>query len=80
MDAQPSSVHKYILYIVNMGQISHFLIAKGYTLPVLPEMDDLTVGGMIMGVGIETSYSSPRFNNGRSTFLEGNFIHSYYYF
>jgi len=41
--------------LVNMGQISHFLIPKGYTIPVLPEMDDLTVGGLLMGVGIETS-------------------------
>ena len=41
--------------MVNMGQISHFLIPKGYTIPVLPEMDDLTVGGLYMGVGIETS-------------------------
>jgi hypothetical protein len=41
--------------MVNMGQISHFLTPKGYTLPVLPEMDDLTVGGLYMGVGIETS-------------------------
>jgi FAD/FMN-containing dehydrogenase len=38
-----------------MGQISHFLTPRGYTLPVLPEMDDLTVGGLFMGVGIETS-------------------------
>eukprot|EP00808_Paulinella_micropora_P002895 g14766.t1 len=41
--------------LVNMGQISHFLTPKGFTLPVLPEMDDLTVGGLFMGVGIETS-------------------------
>jgi delta24-sterol reductase len=41
--------------MVNMGQLSHYLIPKGYTLPVLPEMDDLTVGGLYMGVGIETS-------------------------
>ena len=40
---------------VNMGQLSHFLIRHGFTCPILPEMDDLTVGGMIMGVGIETS-------------------------
>lgn len=41
--------------MVNMGMISHFLIPKGLTLPVLPELDDLTVGGLLMGVGIETS-------------------------
>ena len=41
--------------MVNMGQISHFLVAKGFTLPLVPEMDDLTVGGLTMGVGIEGS-------------------------
>ena len=41
--------------MVNMGMVSAFLIPKGFTLPVLPEMDDLTVGGLYMGVGIETS-------------------------
>ena len=41
--------------LVTMGQISASLIPLGYTLPVLPELDDLTVGGLVMGVGIETS-------------------------
>jgi len=41
--------------MVSMGQISHFLTPRGWTLPVTPEMDDLTVGGLLMGVGIETS-------------------------
>jgi len=41
--------------LVNMGQLSRFLIPLGWTLQVLPEMDDLTVGGLIMGFGIESS-------------------------
>ncbi|GBG27560.1 Delta24-sterol reductase [Hondaea fermentalgiana] len=41
--------------MVNMGQLSHYLIPRGYTIPVLPEMDDLTVGGLFMGTGIEAS-------------------------
>lgn len=40
---------------VSMGQLSHFLVAKGLTIPILPELDDLTVGGLLMGVGIEGS-------------------------
>ena len=40
---------------VSMGQLSHVLTAKGYTIPVLPEMDDLTVGGLVNGTGIESS-------------------------
>merc|ERR1719408_722511 len=50
--------------MVNMGQLSHFLIPQGLTIPVLPEMDDLTVGGLLMGVGIETSsHKYGLFNN-----------------
>ncbi|MEI6333018.1 MAG: FAD-binding protein [Methylococcaceae bacterium] len=41
--------------LATMGQISRNLIAKGWTLTVLPELDDLTVGGLIMGFGIESS-------------------------
>jgi delta24-sterol reductase len=31
--------------LVNMGQITQTLIPLGWTLPVVPELDDLTVGG-----------------------------------
>lgn len=41
--------------LATMGQISRCLIAQGWTLPVVPELDSLTVGGLIMGFGIETS-------------------------
>ncbi|XP_071117270.1 delta(24)-sterol reductase-like isoform X1 [Haliotis cracherodii] len=41
--------------LATMGQVTAFLNPLGWTLPVLPELDDLTVGGLIMGVGIETS-------------------------
>ncbi|GAU92811.1 hypothetical protein RvY_04844 [Ramazzottius varieornatus] len=41
--------------LVTMGQITATLNPLGYTLPVVPELDDLTIGGLIMGVGIETS-------------------------
>lgn len=41
--------------LVSMGQLSRTLIAKGWILPVVPELDDLTVGGLIMGFGVETS-------------------------
>ncbi|MDD5632151.1 MAG: FAD-binding protein [Methylococcales bacterium] len=41
--------------LATMGQISRDLISKGWTLAVLPELDDLTVGGLIMGFGIESS-------------------------
>ncbi|MDD5322288.1 MAG: FAD-binding protein [Methylococcales bacterium] len=41
--------------LATMGQISRNLIPKGWTLAVVPELDDLTVGGLIMGFGIESS-------------------------
>lgn len=41
--------------LVNMGQVTSLLSSIGWTLPVVPELDDLTVGGLIMGTGIETS-------------------------
>lgn len=41
--------------LANMGQVSRHLISKGWTLPVVPELDSLTVGGLIMGFGVETS-------------------------
>lgn len=41
--------------MVTMGEITHYLIPKGFALSVQVEMDDLTVGGLAMGIGIETS-------------------------
>jgi delta24-sterol reductase len=40
---------------VNMGQLTRWLAPYGYTIPVVPELDDLTVGGLILGYGIESS-------------------------
>nr|XP_045626097.1 delta(24)-sterol reductase-like isoform X3 [Procambarus clarkii] len=41
--------------LVTMGQLTRALIDVGWTIPVVPEMDDLTIGGLVMGTGIETS-------------------------
>ncbi|CAH1153510.1 unnamed protein product [Phaedon cochleariae] len=41
--------------LVTMGQLTATLNPKGWTIPVLPEIDDLTVGGLVMGTGIESS-------------------------
>jgi Delta24-sterol reductase len=40
---------------VNMGQLSRWLTQRGWTIPVVAELDDLTVGGLILGYGIESS-------------------------
>ena len=41
--------------MVTIGQLNDFLIHRGWTLPVVPELDDLTIGGLIMGAGLETT-------------------------
>lgn len=41
--------------MVNMGQLTATLLPLGWTIPVVPELDELTVGGLIMGFGVETS-------------------------
>jgi len=40
---------------VNILQLIDYLLPRGWTLPVIPELDELTVGGLINGYGIETS-------------------------
>ena len=32
-----------------------FFFLQGYTLPIVPELDNLTIGGLVMGGGIETT-------------------------
>lgn len=41
--------------MVTIGQLNDFLVARGWTLPVVPELDDLTIGGLVMGGGIEST-------------------------
>ncbi|XP_044256861.1 delta(24)-sterol reductase-like isoform X1 [Tribolium madens] len=41
--------------LVTMGQLTATLNSLGWTIPVVPELDDLTVGGLVMGTGIESS-------------------------
>lgn len=38
-----------------MGQISSTLAELGWTIAIVPELDDLTVGGLVMGTGVESS-------------------------
>lgn len=41
--------------LVNVSQIEAVLKPMGYTMKIMPELEDLTVGGLIMGYGVETS-------------------------
>lgn len=40
---------------VTMGQLSATLAKLGWTIAIVPELDDLTVGGLVMGTGVESS-------------------------
>jgi delta24-sterol reductase len=40
---------------VNIAQLTRWLIPKGWTIPVVGELDDLTISGLILGYGIESS-------------------------
>ena len=41
--------------MVTIGKLNDFLIKREFMLPVVPELDDLTIGGLVMGGGIETT-------------------------
>ena len=53
--SNPEAMMVRVEPFVSIGQLTHALNPHGYTLPVVPEMDDLTVGGLINGTGIESS-------------------------
>ncbi len=40
--------------MVTVGDITAFLVPRGFALAVQPEMEDLTLGGLCMGIGIAT--------------------------
>ncbi|TDJ09522.1 MAG: FAD-binding oxidoreductase [Deltaproteobacteria bacterium] len=41
--------------LVNIGRLLKYLNPKGWSVPVVPELYDLTVSGLILGYGIEAS-------------------------
>lgn len=41
--------------LATMGQVSITLSKIGWTIAIVPELDDLTVGGLVMGTGVESS-------------------------
>ncbi len=41
--------------MVTMGQLTHFLVPKGYALQIQVEMESITIGGVSMGFGMETN-------------------------
>jgi Delta24-sterol reductase len=40
--------------LVDMGQLTRFLLPRGWALKSMVEMEDLTAGGLTMGLGMET--------------------------
>jgi delta24-sterol reductase len=51
LEIDTSSEHPFVRVepLVTMGQLTAALNSLGWTVPVLPELDDLTVGGLIAG-------------------------------
>ena len=41
--------------MVTVGALNDFLISAGWTLPIVPELSELTIGGLVMGGGIEST-------------------------
>lgn len=41
--------------MITMGKLMNYLYPLGYALPVVPEFKSLTVGGLIVGTGLESS-------------------------
>ena len=41
--------------LVRVGSLVRALDRLGWTLPIVPEMEDLSLGGLVMGTGLETS-------------------------
>ena len=40
---------------ITIGFLNRALVRMGYTLPVVPELDSLTIGGLVMGGWIEST-------------------------
>ena len=40
---------------ITIGLLNRFLVSQGVTLPVVPELDNLTIGGLVAGGGIEST-------------------------
>eukprot|EP00250_Pteridium_aquilinum_P007496 c17201_g1_i1 orf=274-2031(+) len=55
LDIDPVRMIARVEPLVNMGQITRLTIPMNLSLAVVPELDDLTVGGLINGYGIEGS-------------------------
>ncbi|CAB4056696.1 DHCR24 [Lepeophtheirus salmonis] len=45
----------YVEPMVTIGELNDFLLTKGWTVPIVPELDALTIGGLVMGGGVETT-------------------------
>ena len=41
--------------MVTIGTLNDYLMNVGWMMPIVPELDDLTIGGLVMGGGIEST-------------------------
>lgn len=55
LELNEKDMYVHVEPLVNMGQITSYLLPRGYTLPVVPELDELCAGGLAAGFGIEST-------------------------
>ena len=55
LEVDPERMTVRVEPLANLGQISRYLVPMGYALKVMVEMEDLTAGGLCMGLGMETT-------------------------
>ena len=41
--------------MVTIGLLNDYLVKLGWTCTVVPEFDDITIGGLVMGGGLQTT-------------------------
>jgi delta24-sterol reductase len=56
VSSQSKTYFKVFTFLhVDAGFLNRLLVSQGYTLPVVPELDMLTISGLIMGGGLEST-------------------------
>lgn len=55
IEFNPEELSVVVEPMMSMRQINGYLLKYGYSLPIVPELDDLTIGGLVMGTGVESS-------------------------
>jgi len=55
LEVNPDEMTCTVEPAVTIGFLNRLLVSKGFTLPIVPELDFLTIGGLVMGAGLEST-------------------------